>query len=193
MSRLLRFVNERENIRIRKQSGHPGPWTEDPILTKYRFCNVRRRHDRVSDWLLRNYYPACNPLKDMWLAAAVARIINWPPTLDAFREAELIFDDADSFDATGFKHVISLLKADGEQVYTGAYMIYPGKPDETLKNKEEFVANKVLGGLIANRESIRNAIRSNSIENTVEALSASFGMQTFMAGQVAADLPPRTA
>jgi hypothetical protein len=187
-SRLLRFVNERENIRIRKASGRPGPWTTDPVLAKYRFCNIRRRDDRVSQWLLRNYYPRCNPLKDIWLAAAVARVINWPPTLDAFAEADLTFDDADSFDAEGFKHVISLLKADGEKVYTGAYMIYPGKPDEALKNKEEFIASKVIGGLLANRESIRQAILSNSVENTVEALSSSFGTQTFMAGQIAADL-----
>jgi hypothetical protein len=187
-STLLRFVNERENIRIRKASGQPGPWTTDPILAKYRFCNIRRRDDRVSQWLLYNYYPNMDPGKDVWLSAVVARYINWPPTLDAFREAELYFDDADNFDAEGFKRIMSLLKADGEKVYTGAYIIYPGRADEGIRSKEEFIADKVIAGLIANRETIRNAIRSNSIEMTVDALSSSFGMQTFMAGQVAADL-----
>lgn len=186
--RLLRFVNERENIRIRKASGQPGPWTTDPILAKYRFCNIRRRDDRVSQWLLYHYYPNMDPRKDVWLSAVIARYINWPPTLDAFREADLYFDDADNFDAYGFKHVISLLKADGEKIYTGAYMVYPGTTNEPLKNKEEFIADKVIAGLLANRDAIRNAVRSNSIENTVNVLSSSFGMQTFMAGQVAADL-----
>lgn len=187
---LKHFITEREAIRVRKASGQPAPWTEDPILAKYRFCNIRRRDDRVSQWLLRSYYPLVDPHKDVWLAAAVARIINWPPTLDAFFEAGLTFDDADNFDGAGFKNVIRLLKQEKVKVYTGAYMVYPGSRDggTSLTNKEDFIADTVLAGLIANKDKIRYAVSEKSVKGVVDALSSSYGLQTFMAGQIAADL-----
>ena len=51
---LIDFTNERELIRKRKEAGLT-VLTDDEILGKYRFCNVRRRDDRVTAWLLKNY------------------------------------------------------------------------------------------------------------------------------------------
>ena len=48
---LFYWVAERERIRVRKESGQPFPWTDDPILATYRFCNVRREDDRVTIWV----------------------------------------------------------------------------------------------------------------------------------------------
>src|SRR3990167_2469498 len=39
---------ERERIRVKKERGDLPPWTEDPTLRKFRFCNVWRQDDRVS-------------------------------------------------------------------------------------------------------------------------------------------------
>mgnify|MGYP003311579895 CR=1 FL=1 len=39
-----RFMVERHNIFIRKElSNLPYPWSSDPILTEYSFCNVYKR------------------------------------------------------------------------------------------------------------------------------------------------------
>ena len=48
----LYFVAERELVRHRKESGTPGPWTDDPVLQQYRFTNVRRRDDRMTKWFI---------------------------------------------------------------------------------------------------------------------------------------------
>lgn len=48
------FACERQNIWIKKEKGMPSPWTEDPILQKYKFCNTYRVNDRVSQYLLKN-------------------------------------------------------------------------------------------------------------------------------------------
>jgi hypothetical protein len=43
------FVNLREHIRIAKENGAPQfMWTQDPVLQKYRFCNVFREDDRTT-------------------------------------------------------------------------------------------------------------------------------------------------
>jgi hypothetical protein len=50
---LHRWITERYSIHLRKDvRGLPKPWTSDPILQKYRFCNVRREQDRESRWLI---------------------------------------------------------------------------------------------------------------------------------------------
>ncbi len=48
VNRLVAFIEERESIRIRRASGKPYPWTHDEILQKYRFTNIHREHDKVS-------------------------------------------------------------------------------------------------------------------------------------------------
>lgn len=49
------YIRERERIRERKELDYPrDSWTDDIILKKYRFTNVRRKDDRVSKWLIEN-------------------------------------------------------------------------------------------------------------------------------------------
>jgi hypothetical protein len=47
------FAAERQSIFMRRVAGEPGPWTDDPILATYKFCNVFRAGDRVSQYLIR--------------------------------------------------------------------------------------------------------------------------------------------
>jgi acyl-CoA thioesterase-1 len=91
----LNFVTERESLRLRKESGEPAPWTEDATLARYRFCNIRRKDDRVTRWLLREYYAKLPPDADYWFAAAIARHLNWPPVLKALLQDKMISQKID--------------------------------------------------------------------------------------------------
>lgn len=190
LSRLLRFVIERENLRIRKASGHPGPWTTDPILAKYRFCNIRRRDDRVSQWLLTNYYPYTAKGADAWFPALVARYINWPPTLRLLLDSGVGLAEGEVWNPHAFESVIAQLKFAKEKIYTGAYMIYPGSSfgNTVAANKEQFLTGAVFAGARNNSRLIRSAIENQSIKLTVSELAKGYGVSTFMAGQAVADL-----
>lgn len=48
------FAAERQNIFYNKLNGMEEPWTDDPILQEYKFCNAYRASDRVSQYLLKN-------------------------------------------------------------------------------------------------------------------------------------------
>jgi alpha-glutamyl/putrescinyl thymine pyrophosphorylase clade 1 len=48
-----RFAAERLAIFYRRRHDPVGPWTSDPILRAYRFTNVFRATDRVSQYLIR--------------------------------------------------------------------------------------------------------------------------------------------
>ncbi len=60
------FIRERINIWKKKVSGEASPYTSDPILSTYRFCNVFREFDRQTI----EFHTMLNPLRDnfsLWL------------------------------------------------------------------------------------------------------------------------------
>ena len=80
------YINEREKIRKTKESGHPFPWTDDPILRDYRFTNVRRTDDTVSKWYIQNIANADICLHDKILNAILFRCWNKPETSKIFKQ-----------------------------------------------------------------------------------------------------------
>ncbi|MEO8686056.1 MAG: nucleotide kinase domain-containing protein [Devosia sp.] len=49
-----RFAAERQRIFFKRLNGGVYPWSEDPILNEYKFTNVYRAADRVSQYLIKN-------------------------------------------------------------------------------------------------------------------------------------------
>src|SRR5579863_252995 len=52
------FAAERQATLNRRVEGTAPPWTDDPILQTFKFCNVYRAADRVSQYMIREV--ACN-------------------------------------------------------------------------------------------------------------------------------------
>lgn len=120
-NQLLEFVQKRELMRKRKESGRLQPWSSDPILNEYRFCNVRRKDDRVSKWLLANVLTEANiklDLNSFLLFSAWCRWINWPPTILAVMASGFYPAKKVDWERLG-KYIDGL---DGK-VWTGAYMV----------------------------------------------------------------------
>ena len=53
---LWRFATERQRVYLRRLAGESPPWTDDPVLSAYRFTNAFRAADRVSQYLIRLAY-----------------------------------------------------------------------------------------------------------------------------------------
>ena len=191
MAGLLYFVWEREAIRIARENGHPAPWTKDPVLARYKFTNIRRRDDRVSKWLIENMITPGRSNPHLWFALTIARIINWPPTLRALITAGAIPENPDDFNPVQFAQVVESCKSTQSKVYSGAYMVYPTKMDPG-GTKSAAIAKYILSDAVEKAEKI-NAIFKDPpdqryIQDFINAMTPCFGISTFMAGQVAADL-----
>jgi alpha-glutamyl/putrescinyl thymine pyrophosphorylase clade 1 len=199
---LLYFVKEREAIRLKKvaragrlaladaMDGNP-PFTKDPILATYRFCNVRRRDDRVSQWLIQNVLTQENidlDLKSFLEFSAFCRWVNWPPTIKAIMDAGLYPSKKIDWVAIG-----RLLDQRGKtkKVWTGAYMIRASK--EKGSKKGRFISQEVIGKCFRKQAPVLtdlfiNALTSQPTYQQVHGLLRkipNFG--SFMAGQVAGD------
>jgi hypothetical protein len=78
---LFHWIKERWTVRQARASGKAKPWTTDPILRQYRFCNVHREDDTVTRWITDNWRTPHSDDPDFWFAAYVARVFNLPTTL----------------------------------------------------------------------------------------------------------------
>lgn len=174
--RLLYWINERESIRRKKALGLPAPWTDDEILQTYRFCNVRRMDDKVSDWLLRNWYRPYRDHENTVVAVALARMFNLPSTLLAIQK--LVYQDG----TPDWQEVISKvqqMRAIGNNVFNGAYVV---STSGNKADKVEWVVTKYVQPLVSIN------VPGSSLQDAVTVLAGCYGFSTFMAGQVAADL-----
>jgi hypothetical protein len=77
----FQYANEREAIRIRRERGESPPWTTDPVLQKYFFCNVFREDDKTTVWFREHIRDAVSssPKKSL-LACAAFRWFNLVPS-----------------------------------------------------------------------------------------------------------------
>lgn len=174
VARLLYWVQEREQIRLKKEAGEPRPWTDDRILHEFRFCNVRRMDDRVSKWILNNWLKPHFGHKNMLLACAVARHFNLPSTLQEIGFPEVWRPES-------VKTICEDLQREGHKVFNGAYIISGfGSKEGKIKS----VVDKVLTPLYEDPP----PIDANNMQKSVEALCTRFGFSGFMAGQTIADL-----
>jgi hypothetical protein len=184
MGGLLYFVHERESIRL------SGVASQDPVLAKYKFTNIHRRDDRVTQWIINNVIAPNSADSDLWFTLLICRLINWPPTLQSMLDTGVLPASPFTFDGARFVKVVESCKENGAKVYSGAYMIYPTRLSPGGL-KSEAIAKYMLGDAIKNRAAIDASLWDTPepcVESFVEALSTCYGVSTFMAGQVAADL-----
>lgn len=70
------FARKRHQIYLDRKAGRPPPWTDDPILDKYRFTNVFRELDRVTVWFRENVRDGLADKPEAILATLVFRMFN---------------------------------------------------------------------------------------------------------------------
>jgi hypothetical protein len=177
LDRLVYFIKERESIRIQRESGVPKPWTDDEILQRYRFCNVQRMDDRVSQWLLKNWYEPNYGHKNMLLACALARFINLPASLE-------VIGFPKRWEPARIKKKLRRITAVGGHVFNGAYIVSGAGAKISGADKVGCVVDQYI-------QSLRNqsiVVDPESMKSTWESLRQCYGFGSFMAGQVVADL-----
>lgn len=125
------FLRERESIRVAKEErGEPGPWTDDPVLREWRFCNVRREDDRLTRWFreeLRDPFDEEQIAWMPWLCAA----FRWFNTEAAGEVLKRHLTYTPPHVGEAFVSDLGDVAADPSQrLFTGAYIVNsrPGRP-----------------------------------------------------------------
>jgi hypothetical protein len=185
-TKLAAFMRARHSIYLSRKAGVSYPWTTDPILSAYRFCNVYRELDVVTIWVRENIREPYAEHPQLAFLLGLARQINHPETLaEIFAEA----NPAKRWDPERVRRVMNARAARGEKVYTGAYMLYGGNNASlgTERDKPNFTTKIVLDPLYRARK-VTDAAAAKSMEAAHRHLSQFQGWGGFMAYEVVCDM-----
>lgn len=167
LARFERWIRTREEARRNKEAGAPRPWTDDPIINSYHFCNVRREDDRVTKELRALAVQYCKP-EHLPSFYTLARMFNHAPSVQAF--IDLGWEAAHDY----FLEEI----AAGRRVYHTAYVVSTAGSPVTKSRYIQGVVQQVGNTLVP----------ATSLRAAHGALCSVNGLGSFLAGQVVADL-----
>ncbi len=182
------FASERQAIFMRRAAGEPGPWTNDPILQTYKFCNVFRASDRVSQYLLRNVAYAgdqASPADVLFRIVAFrmfSRNETWDAIVTFLGRQPIISDLADNT----FGDAIDFALEQQGKLYTGAFILCAtsayGHQKKHLNHIALFRHMFIQDGLA------EKLLTAGSLAEVYELLHTYPLMGDFMSYQIAIDL-----
>ena len=182
-----RFAASRQLIFDRRWAGSPAPWTDDPILRQYKFCNTFRAADRVTQYLLSDviYHPGCKdlPAADVFCRIVLFRLFSKPETWQALDTTRQPLTAA-SLDPEAHAAVLADLKQ-RQAIYTSAFILAP--PARSLGSKHLHHL-RLVKRMFSPTGIGRALARARSFRQVVEALLEWPTIGPFLAYQIAIDL-----
>jgi hypothetical protein len=129
------FASERLAMFYRRYSDPMGPWTSDPILRTYRFTNVYRVGDRVSQYLIREVQTRSDrphTVREVFFRTMLFKIFNRIDTWEAL-EDKLGPIEWDQIDLAKIDRTLEALRSRGRKIYSAAYIM----PSPVLGHKRK--------------------------------------------------------
>jgi hypothetical protein len=173
---------------VRRVDGSPPPWTDDSILQTYKFCNVYRAADRVSQYMIREvcyHDEACSAEDRLFQIVAFrtfSKIGTWRGVRSLLGRYPTLDDLADGSFTAALNHV----KTDQGGLYTGAFILCAtdayGQPAKHLNHVELF-RHMFLQDQLADK-----LLAADSLREVYDLLHYYPLMGDFMSYQIAVDL-----
>jgi hypothetical protein len=181
-----RFAAERLRILYRRRRDAIGPWTSDPILRAYRFTNVYRATDRVSQYLMREIQYRADRSPDpqeVFFRTILFKIFNKIETWEALEyfHGPLSWQ---TVDLEGVDRTLCRLRASGRRIYSAAY-IMPAPPFGRAGKHSNHLA--LIALMMADRlaDRLRQAPDLSAVYERIRGYP---GLGRFLAFQYAIDL-----
>ena len=181
------FACERQNIFLKKLSGAPAPWTKDPILQEYKFCNSYRVNDRVSQYLLKNviYNGKKYSDEDMLFRILLFKLFNkestWELLLNHFTDITL-----KTFDFNAYSLILEKAISSNIKIYNDAYISCANKVFGYNRKHDNHLAllNKMF-----NEDKIQyQIINCNTMKDAFAIIKSYPLIGDFMAYQLVTDI-----
>nr|WP_315212960.1 nucleotide kinase domain-containing protein [uncultured Flavobacterium sp.] len=132
-----KFAAERQNIFFNRLNNECYPWSDNLILNEYKFTNVYRASDRVSQYLIRNViYRGSQEPKEMLFRILLFKIFNkietWEFLLNQLEEITW-----KNYSFKKYDSLLSELLNNKIAIYSAAYIMASGKSAFHLNRKHQ--------------------------------------------------------
>lgn len=178
-----KLAAERQRVYHARLAGEPEPWTEDSIVSRYRFTNAYRAADRVSQDLIRVIYTGPQDPDDVLLRILLYRFFNKPETWQAI-EGTMGEVTAADFDSQACGATLDQALAHGERIYSAAYIVPPPPFGHQRKHRNHLalIETMISGDL---GQSLQQA---TGLQDVFHLLLAYPSLGPFLAFQLTIDL-----
>lgn len=182
------FAAERHRAFERRVSGEPAPWSDDPILQQFKFCNVFRAADRVSQYMIGEVAYHDEPVapQDRLFQIAAFRTFSKPETWRGLRFLLGRYPTREDLRDGSFRHALDRLKVENGGLYTGAFILCAtDRYGQGVKhgNHAELFRQMFIEDELGDR-----LLESRSLREIYDRLHAYPLMGDFMSYQTAIDL-----
>lgn len=177
----VNFIKAREAHRVAKERGWSATRRKpDPIISEYRFCNVRRNDDRVTKYVMKRFVEPWADHPELWFALVVARLFNNEQALEELYPYIL------PFKPERMRKTLHVRRDRKLRNFNAAYIVSTAG---VKMDKTDYVIDRILCPLWARRKAIsRDVNETGQLANVHLRLMQENGMASFMAAQVIADL-----
>lgn len=182
------FASRRQAAFEMRLAGSTAPWTDDRILREYKFCNVYRAADRVSQFMIRDvcYADDAGSPADLAFQIVAFRTFSKIETWERLREILGAPPHLDDLASGRFEAALDEVKRLNGGLYTGAFILCANKAFGFNEKHRNHVA--LFKRMFVEDELGPRLIGANSFESVVRLLESYPLMGPFMAYQTAIDL-----
>lgn len=170
----------------RRRRDPVGPWTTDPILRTYRFTNVFRATDRVSQYLIREVqYRAdrSQEPQEVFFRTLLFKVFNKIQTWEALEQSHGALSWR-SVNLNALDGTLSRLRSRGQSIYSAAYIMPAPELGRVRKHSNHLA---LIARMMADRLADRLR-QAPDLKAVYECMLAYPGIGRFLAFQYAIDL-----
>lgn len=183
-----RFAALRQEVFFNRLEGCTYPWTSDAILNKYKFTNVYRAADRVSQYLIRDviYNDALpdTPL-EVFFRVMLFKLFNKIETWELLtsKVGQITFED---YNFKRYEKVLSTAMASGKRIYSAAYIMPSAKSSFGYERKHGNHL-KLIEAMIR-QETYKRMADASTMQQAFEILKTFPSLGDFLAYQFLIDI-----
>ncbi|RDB60552.1 hypothetical protein C1878_13965 [Gordonibacter sp. 28C] len=183
-----KFAHERMQIFYNRMNGDKFPWTDDPILQQYKFCNAYRVCDRVSQYLVRNicYRENIDSEKDLLFQIVAFRIFS---RIETWQELIVLLGHQPTLDDLKndlFESALIQIRNTYGKLYTGAFILCAN--DAYGRRAKHLNHVSLLKDMFFNNNLYDRIKEARSLESIYRIIHEFPLMGDFMSYQIAIDI-----
>lgn len=183
-----RFAALRQEVFFNRLNGRPYPWTSDAILNKYKFTNVYRASDRVSQYLIKNVIYNDNfpdTPQEVFFRVMLFKLFNKIETWEllASKLGPMTFED---YNFKTYEKVLSAAMIAGKRIYSAAYIMPSAKSSFGYERKHGNHL-KLIESMIR-QETFKRMTDAATMQQAFEILKAFPSLGDFLAYQFLIDI-----
>ncbi|MFN6563298.1 MAG: nucleotide kinase domain-containing protein [Nostoc sp. ChiSLP01] len=184
-----RFAAMRQEVFFNKINNLPPPWTSDPIINTYKFCNAYRASDRVSQYLIKNVIYDGNRSKneeEVIFRILLFKIFNKIETWEYLEKQLGEYIRLSNFDFNVYSNILQEAMNLRYVIYTSAYMSCASKEFGYDKKHQNHLA--LIDKMVVQDRVVNSIIKAKSFEAIFQIIQEYPLLGKFMAYQLATDI-----